>query len=307
MIKIYRKIAVLLFAAAFGSAVSQDAIVLNCDFGFIFNEYICHLTNIVVLDPTANVTIGGDHIGNMTNSDVETVYIQNSTTPFIIPQIFSTFPFMTDFRVLNSGLETIDLSSSSNVALIWLYFNQNNISRIESGAFLSQPSVRYLNLVRNEIQELDENAFEGLEAVISLTLIGNHIRQIEPLTFSPLLNATTIDLERNNLTVVSEEMFSQTPNLRNLYLEYNQINGIAPNFAENLRDHLSFINLAGNECVNSFFFLSSDESWQVLNRELWTCFNNFTNGTTDGTRRITMEFSGHMTLFDEFGNMVVRF
>lgn len=299
----YRKLAVLLFVAAFGSAVSQDPIVLNCDFGIVFNEYICHLTDIVVLDPTATVTIGGDHVENMTNDDVETVLIQNSTTPFIIPEIFSTFPFITDFRVINSGLESIDLSSSADVPLIWLYFTLNNISRIESGTFLSQPSVRFLGMVRNNIEELDENAFEGLASVESLSLIGNHISEIAPLTFSPLTNATYIDLERNNLTVVTEEMFSRTTRLRNLYLEYNQINGIAPNA---LRDALSFINLNGNECISSSFFVGSEADWAALNRDLWTCFNNFTNGTTDGTRRITLEFKGHMSLFDEFGNLVVR-
>lgn len=281
--------------------------MLDCDFGVVFNEYICHLTDIVLLDPTANVTIGGEHLASRTNDDVDTVLIQNSTTPFIIPAIFSTFPFMTDLRIINSGLESIDFSSSSGVELIWLYLNQNNISRIESGAFASQPSVRYLSLIRNNIQEVDENAFEGLAALNWVSLIGNHIREIAPQTFHPLLNATTIDLEANNLTVITEEMFAGNPHLVSLYLEYNQINAISPRFADNLRDSLAFINLSGNECASGFFSVGDEAAWAVLNRELWNCFNNFTNGTSDGTRRITMEFQGHMTLFDEFGNMVVRF
>lgn len=148
----------MLFLGALSSASSQ--VVLNCNFTlFVFNEYGCVLNGITVLDPSASVSFTGQHIGDRTNEDVEIVEIVNSYTPFIIPQIFSTFQNLIELEVRNGGLQSISLPDESN-RLQYLTLLGNNISRIENGTFRNHSNLAVISLNSNLIQEVEEAAFE---------------------------------------------------------------------------------------------------------------------------------------------------
>lgn len=288
------------FLAALSSALSQD-LNLDCYFSLSW-EYECSLNHIEVLDPSQNVVFGGEHIGNRTNDEVRIVRISNSETPFIIQQIFTTFPNIIELYIYNSNLQSIDIPHSIHLTEIYIY--GNNISRIENGTFEDQTNVLHLNLRDNGIQEVDEGAFVGLEHLTSLNLIGNHIRTFEPRTFHPLRNLTLLDLERNNLTSIGDDWFSQNPLISILYFEYNQIEEISPRLMSSF-ENLLHIDLSGNACIDRSFYLDSNDDFSVivLHNALRSCYNNFIGEVSD-LRRVILEFEGPLKLFDEFGNLV---
>ena len=300
---LYRNLALVILAVYVGSVISQD-IIVECNFYVDWNQtYVCILREITVLDPSQNVTFGGTHVEGLTNDDVTFVEILYSDTPFIIPQMFTTFPHINVLRISYSNLQSINIPDS--VQLLELWVDRNNISRIESRTFENQESLRYLNVRDSKIQEIDEDAFIGLSALESLVLMDNHIATLAPRTFHPLINVTYLDLNRNNLTSISDELFSQNTQIVNLYLDFNQIEEISPRFTTGFGETLRYIDLEGNNCVDRRFEIDNKDDFSriILHNSLRTCFNNF-QGTIPDLKRITLEFEGPMKLYDEFGNIV---
>lgn len=296
-----KKIVLLCFIATLSSALSQDILIMNCEFSEYW-EYQCLLEDKTVLDPTQDIMIFGQHLENRTDDDVRLVRITNSNTPFIIPQIFTTFRNVIDLYIDNSNLQSIRIPDTVQLHEINIY--GNNISRLESGSFDGQTHLWYLNLRDNGIREIDEDAFVGLGSLETLDLIGNHIENLTPQTLHPLTNLTLLDLQRNNLTRIDDELFAQTPSIRYLYLEHNQIEEISPRLISRL-DHIGYINLLGNSCVDRSFPLNTNDDFTfiVFHNSLQSCYNNFI-GSTSETKRVVLEFLGPMKLYDEFGNLV---
>lgn len=279
--------------------LSQD-ITLNCQFVVSFGDYGCILSEITVLDPTQTVIIGGQHVGNRTNDDVNVVLIYSSNTPFIIPEIFSTFPNTVELEIDFCNLQSIKIPDT--VRLEWLDVFGNDIERIDSDAFTNQTSLAYLFLTLNGIQEIDENAFEGLSDLLILQFAINDVEQLEPRTFRPLPNLLVLDLEANFLRSIGD-IFSENRNLQNLYLEYNGIEEIHPRFNVNLRNSLQVTYLYLNVCVNRGFYLDSEVEWGIMNSFLRSCFLNF-NRTTSDEKDYGMEIHGPLRIYDEFENLI---
>lgn len=285
--------------ATFGSVLSQD-LTLDCQFTVsVYNEYACILSGIDVPDPSQNVTFGGNHVENRTNEDVEVVIIFFSNTPFIIPEIFTTFPNINELDIEFSGLESINIPN--NTKLIWLDIFGNEVTSVESDSLKTQPELTFCFLSYNYISAIAEDAFEGISNAILLEIIENEIEQIEPETFHPLINAVVIDLEGNLLRRV-DDFFSRNRMLTNLYLEYNQIEEIHPRFTANL-DNLRVVYLNGNECVSRYFYLYGELELTIMNVMLRDCFLNY-NGTVSEGKSIGMEFRGPLRIFDEFNNLI---
>lgn len=298
----FRKFGLILLVAAFGATTAQD-IEITCVFQWtIFTEYSCRLENITVLDPEVNVVFVGEHLADMSDADVEVMQIRNSNTPFMMPQMFTTFPNLFELDIQSSNLQSIDIPSS--VQLIWLIIYQNNIQHVTSGSIRGQERISYLELMSNGIETIDEDAFSELGSLNSLVLINNQLTEIQGTTLHNLTRLSYLDFERNNLTRISENTFSQNTLLYSLYLEFNQIAAIHPRFAAELTN-LRFINLTGNQCVNRSFPLQDERGWIDMHGALQTCYNSY-NGTVPELRTITMEFTGNLAIFDEFGNILAR-
>lgn len=292
----------MLLIAALSSVLSQD-LILECDF-FESWQYECEFNHITVEDPTQNIIIGGTHLEGRTDDDVRIVWIRNSNTPFMIQQIFTTFPNLDELYIHNSSLASINIPESAQLSEV--YLDNNNITRIQNGAFGSQSNLWYLNLRENNIQEIEEDAFLGLSALETLNLIGNHIETLAPRTLHPLTNLTVLDFERNSFTSINDEWFSQNSRIRILFLEFNQIDEVSPRFFGRF-DNLEHVDFSGNVCVNRNFYIENDDDFSVigLHNALRRCYNNFV-GEVSEMRRVTFEFVGSMRLFDEFGNLVAN-
>ena len=296
-----RKLWLVIFFAAFGSAVSQDLNLECVFFDTVYGEYTCALIDIEVLDRSQSVIIGGDHIGNRTNEDVEIVWIFLSNTPFMIQEIFSTFTNMIELEIDFSNLQSIEIPDT--VQLEWLDLFGNDIRRIESDAFRNQSSLVFCFLSFNWIESIAEDAFESLTNLILLEFVLNDLEQFEPATFNPLTNILYLDFEANLLTSVGD-LFSENTNLQSLYLEDNLIREIHPHFNANLRNNLRVIYLFDNNCINMGFSGLQDEVlWAIFNSVLRTCFHNF-NGTTTEGKNLGVSFNGPLRIFDEFGNLI---
>lgn len=306
-INISRKFPLIFLVFFAGSNVSQD-IELQCEYALFFGEYICYLIDIEVLNPSANVTITGQHIGDRTNDDVDMVDIISSNTPFMIPQIFTTFPNIMDLAIENSNLQSINIPE--NVQLVWIFLFENNISRIDAGTvtgLANQRRLNFLYLPSNLIQDVDEDAFVGLGNLSALVLLDNQITQIKNRTLAPLINAVRIDYELNLLTIIEEDTFAWNSNIQSIGLHNNQIIAISPKFLASQRESsLSIISLDNNNCINETFSVESEDGWIFLNNELRDCFHNFI-GEVSEVRRVIMEFVGNITIIDEFGNIIARF
>jgi len=296
------KLAIILFAAAFGSTIAQN--VLPCRFHMtVYQEYACELTGIEVLDPAEPITITGDHLDNMGNDDVLVLQIRSSNTPFMIPQLFATFANMYECDIQESNLESILLPPS--VQLIWFIVYRNNVSRVDSLSIRGQERISYLELIENGITEIAEDAFQGIETINSIVLIGNELTVIPPTLFHPLVRTSYIDLERNNIVRIDETHFAMNTNLFSLYMEYNQVNEIHPNFSAGVRNNLRYMNLIGNTCVDNSFPLQDDNGWAFMHNALQTCYNNF-HGLEPELRRVILEFVGNLIISDENGNIIAR-
>lgn len=263
---------------------------------------MCTLNGIEVLDPEANVIIGGTHVEGYSDELVDVVDVVNSNTPFIIQQIFTTFPRMNELDIVNSQLETINIPSTGSGIFAWLFIFNNNVSRIDADSF-GENDYFFVFLVQNQIQEIHEDAFTHFGGVFSLALVNNLITEVRPRTLQPLRSAAVIDFERNRLQRIGEDMFSGNTNLQVAYLEYNQISAISPRFTSAIRNHLRFVNIFGNQCASRSFNLNDDFDWAILNNVLRTCYNNFL-GVVGTEREVTMRFTGSLVLFDEWGNLI---
>ena len=284
---------------------SAQNIVLECQFSvYSIQDYQCVLSGIEVSDPTANVTITGEHIGNRTNNDVGILSIFDSNTPFIIPQLFEAFPNLFLAEIRNSSLETIRFPFPTNLTRI--YFRLNSISRIDAESFAGQTSITQLQLYENEIEVIDEDAFVGLEAITYVGLIDNNIREIAPATYHPLVNLFTLDYEGNQLTSIPDDAFIHNTRLTTVFFEYNQINEVSPTFSRNFAiDRWFLVNFSGNRCADRLFSVYADFDRTIFNMAMQQCFLNFV-GDADSPRSASIQFTGNLTVFDDFNNVILR-
>lgn len=297
----FRKLSLLLFIAAFSSSAAQE---LNCTFFYTpYNEYACRLQGITTLDRSANRTIIGNHLENMTNVDVEVVQIYLSDTPFMIPEVFVVFEHISELEYYGTTLQNIEIPASAR--LLFLILDSNNITRIGSGNIQNQTSLFVFEAFDNNIQEIAEDAFVGIPNVYYFVLVGNPIEELPFNLFQTLPYVIYVDLESNRLRVIDEDLFSENFYLSILYLENNQINEISPRFVQSINNFVNRIDLTNNLCVSRNFLVGDEFGRSALSNGLHNCFQNFEGNATE-TRRITLEFQGPLALFDQFGNLIFR-
>lgn len=276
---------------------------MNCTFTrTLLGEHLCRLNEIEELNSAQDVVIVGEHLGNRTNADVEVVEIRDSNTPFMIQQIFSTFPNMLDLNIRSSKLESIDIPDS--VQLIWLSLALNNISRIANGTFRGQNQLRFFDAVGSGIKQIDVDAFVGLESLSVLVLIRNNLTHLAPGTLDPLINVERIDFDQNQLKRI-DDIFRANTKLKYLYIDDNQIDAVSPRFTAAFRTNQITIELSNNICIDQNFMLIEEFDLINVHNLLNSCFVNYIDDAS-ASRYITFEFQGPLAFYDEFGNIIAR-
>lgn len=280
---------------------AQEPVALNCTFIVNFDEYVCNLSEVEVLDPTQEIIFVGEHIEGKTDGDVNSVKIINSNTPFMIQQIFTRFPNIVDLSIKSSHLKSINIPDS--IQLVDLQLSNNEISRIASGTFIGQKNLKVFIAIDSRIEEIEENAFTGLESLTYLSLSRNNIKTVALRTFEPLVNVALINLEQNFLTRI-DDIFASNTKLLSVYMGQNQINEISPRFAL-LIENEHMIALGGNRCIDRTINIKEEIDIFILHNALNRCFKNYSGDFLE-KRRVIVEFEGSLSLYDEFGNIVIQ-
>jgi insulin-like growth factor-binding protein complex acid labile subunit len=103
-------------------------------------------------------------------------------------------------------------------------FDLNNISSIESNAFLNCRSLEYLSIAYNRLKKIEENNFHFLFSLIHLNLSFNQIEFIENFSFKNLNKLKSLNLNYNRLISIQNDLFVGLANLRDLFLTSNENN-----------------------------------------------------------------------------------
>lgn len=254
-------------------AVKAQNIQINCSFqrATVSADYSCHLSSIVVREQQ-DVIIGGNHLPGHSNDDVVFVRILDSDIPFIIKQIFTTFPNLERLQITRVGLIKIQPNAFVDARnLKNLIINENPLTVIPQAAFIGISGLNELDLRSNSITALHFNAFIGLSQLIDLHLGFNQIYELPDNVFRPLTGLINIHLDSNKLERLYAKDFSHNIRLRQLRFPNNRIYAIERTFFDSLAEALLYV-FSQNVCINgSFLFLSRE----LLLENLRVCIENF--------------------------------
>ncbi|XP_053330025.1 nyctalopin-like [Spea bombifrons] len=167
------------------------------------------------------------------------------------------------FRVLT-------FNAFKNVPILQnLWINQNNLTFLYPGAFISLNNLKELNLSENSrLTYLHAHTFRGLFSLIFLDLSSCNLFEIHPLVFSHVVslevlnlgsnkfhyipqalrklhNLTTLSLENNHIEAIGKNSFKNQQALRDLNLRRNRI-WVIENDAFNELNKLNVLNLGHN-------------------------------------------------------------
>jgi Leucine-rich repeat (LRR) protein len=115
-------------------------------------------------------------------------------------------------------LRTVKYFSYTFGKLKMASFDSNNITRIDTDAFLNCRSLEYLSIASNRLTRIDKNDFHFLFSLTHLNLSSNEIVYIEANSFVNLNKLKTLDLSSNRLVAIENDLFFGLKNLNHLLL-----------------------------------------------------------------------------------------
>lgn len=256
-------------------SVQTDAANLNCVFSTVAG-YSCQITGAVIADDVnQEITIGGQHLTDRSNADVRSVRIINSQIPFIVTQIFTTFPNVVELVVSNGGLIRVQPYAFANASRLFIAsIRSNPLTDVQAYAFSGATSLEILDVFVNQLETIHSTAFNGLPLLTELMLDQNRLRSLDPATFNSLPNLEIIYLDENLIETLDGNIFANNPMLRTVSLGGNQINAVGREFLDSMAN-LRSLNMMNNRCVSSFWIVGGVTSLETVRLALQTCFNNF--------------------------------
>jgi Leucine-rich repeat (LRR) protein len=284
---------------------SDQPVNVRCQFEFIeMNEnkgYGCTLRDLQLYDRSRQVSVGGFHVGPNTNANVRFLRIELSRTPFIIRELFTSFPNLEGLEIIFSELSEISAESFTNARnLKYLNIRNNPIKRIEANVFQNATNLEELYLWWNsELNFVSENAFTGLENLRELHLISSNLPSILPRTFRPLTSLQLLELSQNGINYIDSRWFSTNRQLTHLQMNSNSIDAIHPSILD--LPELTSLFLQGNRCVSNVFIITDSVSRQIVRNALLPCFDNYPTRK----RRFVLDVEGDVTFFNESGNEII--
>ena len=104
-----------------------------------------------------------------------------------------------------------------------IYFDDNSITHVPSGYFISLPDVDKIDLSSNVISLIDHNAFNGVPSVTKIYLDDNQLTIIHTLTFAGLPNLSKLYLNSNRIVTIETGSFYDNAALTLLWLYNNDL------------------------------------------------------------------------------------
>lgn len=259
--------------------VQSETVNVECQFSVPFGStnYLCDVEGIEFSgdDESQSFVFTGMHLPGRSNEHVTLVVIQNSRVPFVISQIFSTFPNLLQLNYNGGGLRRIQSNAVVDATRLQIFTARNNpeLSAIHSNAFSGGSNLLQVILSNNFIQNIHENAFVGLQRTRVINLTNNQIRKLPENVFRPARRLQTLFFRNNQIDTLYASMFAYNNIMHQIELQDNRINAIDRKFFDPIRE-LTWLMLLRNVCADrTFVFGTTDE--QVIAEGLAPCFENF--------------------------------
>lgn len=295
------------------ASVNAQTILVRCSFTTINTLYTCQIAGVTVEDNLiVNIIFGGNHHSGRTNSDVNRAEIIMSNIPFVLSQLFVTFPNLVELKITNGGLTRIQTGAFANaINLKTIAITGNsNLRTLESNAFSGAINANFIDMFLNQISEIHEQAFEGLHSLGFLHLDNNRIAEIRGDTFQNLSSLDTLVISGNSLSSLPGRLFANTAQIRQIEMANNEINAIGRNFVDWNLTNLKVLNLVGNRCTSGSWIIQDNSTFDIIRQSLSTCFDN-SNETTEPpidneVRRFILELHGTLIIRAENGTEIAR-
>lgn len=248
-------VAVILLGLTFVD--SQAVTTLNCEFvNSNVSRYTCRISGVSIPDDeNIEVVIAGRHQANFTDKDVEGIELFSSNIPFIVPQLFTTFPNVHHMIINRGGLVRIQPKAFfSAFNLQTLIIMNEQLSTLDEFAFNGAFGLEILDIWQCQLQNISENTFENLPSLRLVHLERNQLSELPKNVFAPISNLETVLISRNNLSSLPNELFANNQRLTRVGVSNNRISSIGRNFLDNMKSLRRF-DANGNVCV--------DDAWIV--------------------------------------------
>jgi Leucine-rich repeat (LRR) protein len=210
------------------SFISQDSFEFNLNLEYLDLSSNCLYEFSIVLNKLKYLNLDNNHI-NSTNEILKDYYsieifkVANNRLEmypsFEMSQIKSEYvETFLEYHLNQNQISEINYFSFIFGKLLLANFDSNQISSIETDAFLNCRSLESLSIAQNRLRNLTENNFHFLFSLIHLNLSFNEINFIEPKTFMNLNKLKSLDLNYNKLISIENDLFFGLINLNYLYL-----------------------------------------------------------------------------------------
>ncbi|CAB4054588.1 unnamed protein product [Lepeophtheirus salmonis] len=219
-------------------------------------------------------------------SKLDTLILRNNRLTQLGPHVFRDCTKLrelslsfNDFQVLDSEaftdigttLQSLEISFGLNgikafphnalrplQKLMWLAFDNNELSSAEDTSLYNAGDLQYLNLENNNLHDLPRNLLHKNvhSSLIDVRLAHNRISIIKLFEFDSFDNCTKhvnnplhLDLSHNQIDYIQEAVFSKTasPIISELDVSYNILTRIPKEIFKSIVDHLKILNLSFNQ------------------------------------------------------------
>lgn len=130
----------------------------------------------------------------------------NSSIPILGSDVCDTFPFIQEFRIGNSQLETILPEALENCGEIWLFqAHQNQIKELHWATFRHNTKLEMIYMPSNLLKTIDFRTFRGLKQLNRLDVQSNYLEKFDPEWLKESKNLSSITIYSNELTTFDAE------------------------------------------------------------------------------------------------------
>ena len=216
------KFVVILVLLELSLVTAQTSTNIYCNFIYYFDVYTCALNGEEISGSEHQIiNIRGSHMASHTNDDVRGVYIIRSNIPFVISQLFTTFPLLNLFEIWGDiGLTRIQWRAFHEAKYLnnIIIFNNSQLTTIEEYAFAGANSLTEIIIKNNsQLVKIEANAFSNTESLTKVTIMENpQLAFIGENTFNGAGNSSPLQIQQS-----SENNFGEISNLTEGVTLYN--------------------------------------------------------------------------------------
>ena len=164
LISYYHFRSVKIIFIALVSLTIANAFDLQCNFIIRKELYSCTARNLSINEPHTKISsVSGNHLPNLTNSDVQNLEINKKNVIFLPINIAEYFPNLKRLAVKFSKLKFITPSDFLGLTqLHTIYLAENAIKELPCGVFDTNQRLQEIHMENNNLKSIGADIFEPL-------------------------------------------------------------------------------------------------------------------------------------------------